>query len=104
MFDVIATDGFYFPVITEKGDIFMVDRELRISERFPSNTLYWPVCVVGDRMCVYSISANRQDVWLVSLQGLPEMRLTIPIHGVGIAEGKMFLRNDERLYYLPLED
>ena len=104
MFDVIATDGFYFPVITEKGDIFMVDRELRISERFPSNTLYWPVCVVGDRMCVYSISANRQDVWLVSLQGLPEMRLTIPIHGVGIAGGKMFLRNDERLYYLPLED
>lgn len=104
MFDVIATDGFYFPVITERGDIFMVDRELRISERFPSNTLYWPVCVVGDRMCVYSISANGQDVWLVSLQGLPEMRLTIPIYGVGIAGGRMFLRNDERLYYLPLED
>ena len=29
MFDVIATDGTFFPVITEKGDIFMVDRNLR---------------------------------------------------------------------------
>lgn len=102
MFDVIATDGIYFPVITDRGDIFMVDRELRISERFPANTLYWPICTVGDKMCVYSASSNSQDIWLVSLQGLPEMQLTIPIRGIGIAGGKLFLRNDERLYYLPL--
>lgn len=41
MFDVIATDGTFFPVITEKGDIFMVDRNLRISESFPAYSLYW---------------------------------------------------------------
>lgn len=39
MFDVIATDGVHFPVITENGDIFMVDRELRISETFPAYSL-----------------------------------------------------------------
>ena len=54
-------------------------------------------------MCVYSVSGNEQDVWLVSLQGIPEIKLTIPIRGVGIAGGKLFLSNDERLYYLPLE-
>lgn len=103
MFDVIATDGVHFPVITENGDIFMVDRELRISEIFPAYSLYWPLCMVGDWMCVYSPTSRRQDIWLVSLQGIPEIQLTIPIRGVGIAGGKLFLNNDERLYYLPLD-
>jgi hypothetical protein len=103
MFDVIATDGIYFPVITENGDIYMVDRDLRISETFPAYSLYWPLCMVGDRMCVYSTSSRRQDIWLVSLQGIPEIQLTIPIRGVGIADDKLFLNNDERLYYLPLD-
>ena len=103
MFDVIATDGIYFPVMTENGDIFMVDRELRISESFPAYSLYWPLCMVGNRMCVYSTSSSKQDIWLVTLQGIPEIQLTIPIHGVGIAGGKLFLNNDERLYYLPLD-
>lgn len=104
MFEPIATDGIYFPVITEKGDIFMVDRELRISERFPAYSLYWPLCKVGDRMCIYSPTSRRQDVWLVSLQGIPEIQLTIPIQGAGIAEGKLYLINNERLYYLPLNN
>ena len=103
MFDVIASDGFYFPVMTERGDIYMVDRELNISERFPANTLYWPICMVGDRMCVYSTSSGAQDVWLVSLQGIPEIQLTIPVRGIGIAGGKLFLSNSERLYYLSLD-
>ncbi|MBP5782713.1 MAG: hypothetical protein J6W04_04155, partial [Bacteroidales bacterium] len=103
MFDVIVTDGVHFPVITENGDIFMVDRELRISETFPAYSLYWPLCMVGDWMCVYSPTSRRQDIWLVSLQGIPEIQLTIPIRGVGIAGGKLFLNNDERLYYLPLD-
>ena len=103
MFEVIASDGFHFPVITEKGDIFLVDKELRISTSFPAHSLYWPLCMVGDKMCVYSVSGREQDVWLVSLQGIPEIKLTIPIRGVGIAGGKLFLSNDERLYYLPLE-
>ena len=51
----------------------------------------------------YSPTSRRQDVWLVSLQGIPEIQLTIPIRGVGIAGGKLFLNNDERLYYLPLD-
>ena len=59
--------------------------------------------MVGDKICVYSASTSEQDIWLVSLQGIPEMKLTIPIRGVGIAGGKLFLSNDERLYYLPLE-
>ena len=103
MFAVIASDGIYFPVITESGNIFMVDKELRISEHFPAYSLYWPLCTVGDRMCIYSPTSRRQDIWLVSLQGLPEIQLTIPIRGVGIAGGKLFLNNDERLYYLPLD-
>ena len=103
MFDLIATDGIYFPVITENGDIFMVDRELRISEHFPAYSIYWPLCMVGDRMCVYSPTSRRQDIWLVSLQGIPEIQFTIPIRGVGIAGGKLFLSNDERLYYLPFD-
>ena len=104
MFDVIATDGIFFPVITDRGDIFMVDKELRISERFPEYSLYWPLCMVGDRMCVYSSSdSRRQDVWLITTQGVPEIQLLIPIREVGIAGGKLFLSNSTRLYYLPLE-
>ena len=103
MFDVIATDGNYFPVITQNGDIFMVDRELRISDSYPAESQYWPLCKVGDRMCVYSPTSHNQDMWLVSLQGVPEIHLTIPIHGVGIAGGKLYLNNDDSLFYLPLE-
>lgn len=103
MFDFIASDGIYFPIITENGDIFMVDRELRISERFPAYSIYWPLCTVGEWMCVYSPSSRRQDIWLVSLQGIPEIRLTVPVRGVGIAGGKLYLNNNERLYYLPLD-
>lgn len=102
MFDVIATDGTFFPVITEKGDIFMVDRNLRISESFPAYSLYWPLCKVGDRMCIYSPTSHRQDIWLVSLQGFPEIQLTIPVRNVGITGGKLYLSNNERLYYLHL--
>lgn len=103
MFDVIASDGIYFPVITESGDIFMVDRDLRISERFPAYSLYWPICMVGDRMCVSSPYSRRQDIWLVSLQGMPEMQFTITLRGVGIAGGKLFLTNEDNLYYLSLD-
>lgn len=103
MFDVIASNGIYFPVITEHGDIFMVDKQLRISERFPAQSLYWPLCMVGDRMCIYSNSNQKQDIWLTSLQGVPEIQLTIPIRRVGIAGGKLYLNNAERLYYLPLD-
>ena len=103
MFDVIASNGFYFPVITENGDIYLVDRELRISQKFPAKSLYWPLCQVGDYMCVYSPESSQQDIWLVSLQGIPEIKFTIPIRGAGIAGGKLYLGNDERLYYLPLE-
>ena len=103
MFDVIASDGIFFPVMTESGDIFMVDRDLRISERFPAYSLYWPICKVGDRMCVYSPSSRRQDIWLVSLQGIPEIQMTITIRGIGIAGGKLFLFNDDRMFSLPLD-
>ena len=51
----------------------------------------------------YSPTSRRQDIWLVSLQGIPEIQFTIPIRGVGIAGGKLFLNNDERLYYLPFD-
>ena len=103
MFDLIATNGIYFPVITDSGDIYMVDKELRTSECFPAHSLYWPLCMVGDRMCVYSPSSRKQDIWLTSLQGVPEIQLTIPIRGVGIAGGRLFLNNDDCLYYLPLD-
>ena len=102
MFDFIASDGIFFPVITDNGDIFMVDKELRKSEHFPAYSLYWPICTVGDRICVYSPSSRRQDIWLISLQGIPEIQLTIPIRGIGIAGGRLYLNNDNYLYHLPL--
>ena len=46
MFELIASDGIYFPVITEKGNILMVDKELRTTEHFPASSLYWPRCMV----------------------------------------------------------
>ena len=98
MFDVIASDGTFFPVMTERGDIFMVDKELRISDSYPSHSLYWPLCVVGDRMCIYSPNSLSQDVWLVSPQGVPEIQMTVPIRGIGVAGGKLFLLNDDYLY------
>ena len=103
MFDIVASDGFHFPIITENGDVFLVDKELHISERFPAHTLYHPICMVGNSMCVYSPFCDQQDIWLVSFQGIPEIRMTVPIHNIGIADRKLYLSNSNSLYYLPLE-
>ncbi len=102
MFELIASDGIYFPVITEKGDILMVDKELRTADHFPASSLYWPLCMVGDRMCISSYAGGQQNVWLVTMQGVPELKLTIPVHRVGIAGNKLYLHNDRALYSIPL--
>ena len=102
MFELIASDGIYFPVITEKGNILMVDKELRTTEHFPASSLYWPRCMVGDRMCISSYAGGQQNVWLVTLQGVPELKLTIPVNRVGIAGNKFYLQNDHALYSIPL--
>ena len=102
MFELIASDGIYFPVITEKGDIIMVDKQLRTADHFPASSLYWPLCMVGDRMCISSYAGGKQNVWLVSMQGVPELKLTIPVHRVGIAGNKLYLQNDRALYSIPL--
>ena len=102
MFELIASDGIFFPVITEKGDILMVDKELRTAEHFPASSLYWPLCMVGDRMCISSYAGGQQNVWLVTMQGVPELKLTIPVHRVGIAGNKLYLHNNRALYSIPL--
>lgn len=103
IFETIATDGIYFPVITEDNNIFIVDRNLEISKRLSYNSLYWPICKIEDKMCVCNFSGNKQDIWLISLLGIPEMRFTIPIYGVGAIGGKLYLNNDKHLYYFPLD-
>ena len=102
MFELIASDGIYFPVITEKGDILMVDKELRTADHYPASSLYWPLCMVGDRMCISSYAGGSQNVWLVTLQGVPELKLTIPVHRAGIAGNKLYLHNERALYSIPL--
>ena len=102
IFEIIATDGIYFPLITESNNIFMVDRELEISKQFSSNSLYWPICKIGDKMCVCAFSNTKQDIWLISFLGIPEMRFTIPIHGIGVTSGKLYFNDDKHLYSFPL--
>jgi len=80
----------------------MVDKELRTTEHFPASSLYWPRCMVGDRMCISSYAGGQQNVWLVTLQGVPELKLTIPVNRVGIAGNKFYLQNDHALYSIPL--
>jgi hypothetical protein len=102
MFEPIASDGIYFPVMTEKGDILMVDKELRTADHYPVSSLYWPMCQVGNHMCIYSNVDGQRQVWLVTLQGMPELQLTIPVHRLGIAGNKLYLHNRSALYSIPL--
>lgn len=102
MFEPIASDGIYFPVMTEKGDILMVDKELRTADHYPVSSLYWPMCQVGNHMCIYSNADGQRQVWLVTLQGMPELQLTIPVHRLGIAGNKLYLHNRSALYSIPL--
>ena len=59
-------------------------------------------CKIGDKMCVCAFSNTKQDIWLISFLGIPEMRFTIPIHGIGVTSGKLYFNDDKHLYSFPL--
>ena len=104
MFDVISYDGNSFPVVTENSNIYVVDRNLRVSDNYPVYSLYKPVMMIGDRMCVKSVVNEVRDVWLTTIQGVPEIKLTVPVLGMDVIQNKLYLCNYDCLYCLPLDD
>jgi len=104
MFDVISYDGNSFPVVTENSNIYVVDRNLRVSDNYPVYSLYKPVMMIGDRMCVKSVVNEVRDVWLTTIQGVPEIKLTVPVLGMDVVQNKLYLCNYDCLYCLPLDD
>ena len=104
MFDVIAPDYNSFPIITEQGNIYTVDKELRISESYPASSLYWPIFTLGDRMCIHSNASGEQDIWVTTIQGIPEIKITVPVRGIRITKDKLYLYNNNHLYYISLDE
>ena len=99
MFELIATDGYYYPVFTSDGSIFMVDHHLHICNHYSCSSLYIPITSVGDRLCVTALT-GQPDMWLISVDGIPEIHITAPCRRVGLAGGFFFLHDENRLMYI----
>ena len=97
-FEAISIGGTNHLVLTDKGDVCLVDQAMRVLRHYPARSVYWPLCQQDARKCLHSLAGDRQEVWLVSQHGVPEIQFTIPVKGGGFSCGKLLLYNSYHLY------
>jgi outer membrane protein assembly factor BamB len=98
-FKLIEFDGQNCTVMTENGEVYMVNEHLDISQHFTNEHLYFPVHKQGDRVWVHHSYPN-SDLWVVHELGFPEYHFTTPIGGICATSSRIYLQGDDRLYFL----
>ncbi|MBR1401476.1 MAG: PQQ-binding-like beta-propeller repeat protein [Prevotella sp.] len=95
MFTPIAYDGEQCPVITEKGTVYMVNRDLQQQESFDIGQIYVPMIEADNYMLAARLHVS-MDYWLVHKLGMPIAHITIPIRDA--------IRIGNKIYMLTAKD
>ncbi len=97
----VEYDGAHYPVFTEKGRLYLVDKDLHIYKEYSQDSLYFPCVELEDYVCVY----RQNDFRLIHKLGMPISSLS-----VGWKQGMMtdtqliLLDNQNRLLFIDKKD
>lgn len=101
-FQPYAFDGQYCPVMTERGDVYVVNERLDIWQHFANEQLYSPIYSKGDRRLIYH-SYPQPELLLVHELGAPEVRYTAYFRRLCVSPERLYMLCDlQKLYFIDL--
>ena len=98
-FQTICASAAGCPVETVTGDVCMVDQQLNIRDTYPLDIVYRPLAKTDNYTLVYH-SEPTPELWFISKDGHPEMKITVPISTLTIVGKTICLQSNNKLLLL----
>ena len=96
-----AFDGQNCPVMTDRGDIYIVNERLDIWQRFTNDQLYSTLHSMGDRRLVYHRYPTPKLVLIQEL-GMPEVSYYAAFSHLSIMGRQLYMLVGQRLFFIDL--
>ena len=94
-----AFDGQNCPVMTDRGDVYIVNERLDIWQRFANEQLFFPLKSKGDRRLIYH-SYPQPELVLIQELGMPEARYFAEFSHLSITDKHLYMIVGNRLFFL----
>lgn len=92
-------------VVTDKGKMLVVNKQLNIVDDYQSDNTYRRLCAVGDVALVGPWQAtddNPGDFWIVRTDGTPLAHITVPVVSAYLHGTDLYLLSDQDLWKINL--
>lgn len=104
-FAPISYAGSSSPVLTDKHNIHVFDRNLNTIAEYDGSTLYRPSAKYKEYLCVRGIrESNQTDCWIIHESGKPLLHIDMPVNDVKSNSYSMILLSYNQLVFLNLND
>ena len=100
MFMPISFDGANCPVMTERGDVHVVNEHLDIRTTYPAATIYRPIGRYADHVFIYR--SRPSEMWMIQQEGFPEMKITTTVRTFGVANGVLIIQGDNQIMFVKI--
>ena len=100
---VYAFDGQNCPVMTDRGDIYIVNEKLDIWQRFSNDQLYSTLHSMGDRRLIYHRYPIPKLVLIQEL-GMPEVSYYAEFDHLSITDRQLYMLVGQRLFFIDLPE
>lgn len=87
----LAFDGVNCPVYTDKGKVYVVDKELEIKQEYLSELLYFVRFRMNDYLCV----CRGNDYWFLHKLGMPVAHFCLDIRQGAVVGNKLLMLTEE---------
>ena len=102
-FQPYAFDGQNCPVMTDRGDIYIVNEKLDIWQRFSNDQLYSTLHSMGDRRLIYHRYPIPRLVLIQEL-GMPEVSYYAEFDHLSITDRQLYMLVGQRLFFIDLPE
>ena len=96
-----AFDGQNCPVMTDRGDIYIVNEQLDIWQRFDNEQLFNTLHSMGDRRLIYH-SYPTPKLVLIQELGMPEISYYARFSHLSITDRQIYMLVGQRLFFIDL--
>ncbi|MBR0523707.1 MAG: PQQ-binding-like beta-propeller repeat protein [Prevotella sp.] len=102
-FEAIAYDGHDCPVFTSTGELMIIDKDLNISKRYDTSTLYGIRFKKDDYACIRKrVTKNLYRYWFIQEAGLPIIEFTSLFNDMEMMGNDVFLVEGNNLLFFEL--
>lgn len=96
----LSFDGVNCPVLTDLGQIYVIDKDLQIRQEYSAEDIYLPDARLKDYLCV----SKENDYWFIHKLGMPVAHLKMNVRRkVAIDNRLLVLTDQNQLMYIDMD-